>query len=558
MFLEYAQARDFHIDPARVRRPQDKGRVERSVRDTRDDCFGGEHLWTLEQTRERALEWARTEYGMRRHTTTQRLPREHFESVEAAHLLPAPTTRYDVPPWGEPKVGRDHLAQVVRALYSLPTRWIGTRVRARADRATVRFYFRGRADQDAPAQAPGERSIDPPTSPTRSGPYALRDVAYLQSQATACGPAVGWYAAALLAGPLPWTRMRRVYALLRLVRRYGEARVDASCDDRPGAPDVRRAPSGEHAQASGPAAVPCAGTGAAAGALPARPAPVRPARGAPGHAPTPAAADVPHPPERAHEPRDPLSPDLIAVLRRLKLGRMLDTLPERLTLARQQKMAHQDLLLLVLSDEVSRRDSAAAEAAGPQGAARSQHAAGALGSHGEGHLRPGAVQRTRPRCASSRRTPTSPSSGRSVSAKPFSPTRSGTSPAAAATRCSPRRVDHLLKTLRHARLDHSHETELRKRLAVDLLLIDDFGLEAMTPEESRDIYALMTERHRRASMIVTSNRGPDEWLATFADPVRAQGAIDRFTSNAYDLVIDGESYRPRQKPTFDRKRKADA
>ena len=47
------------------------------------------------------------------------------------------------------------------------------------------------------------------------------------------------------------------------------------------------------------------------------------------------------------------------VLRRLKLSRMLDTLPERLTLARQQKMPHQDLLLLVLSDEVSRRESLA-------------------------------------------------------------------------------------------------------------------------------------------------------------------------------------------------------
>jgi DNA replication protein DnaC len=49
-------------------------------------------------------------------------------------------------------------------------------------------------------------------------------------------------------------------------------------------------------------------------------------------------------------------------------------------------------------------------------------------------------------------------------------------------------------------------------------------------------------------MIVTSNRGPDEWLATFADPVRAQSAIDRFTSNSYDLVIDGESYRRCLKP----------
>ena len=54
------------------------------------------------------------------------------------------------------------------------------------------------------------------------------------------------------------------------------------------------------------------------------------------------------------------------------------------------------------------------------------------------------------------------------------------------------------------------------------------------------------------SIIITSNRGPDEWLATFADPMRAQSAIDRFTSNAYDLVLDGESYRQRLKPGRDR------
>ena len=55
-----------------------------------------------------------------------------------------------------------------------------------------------------------------------------------------------------------------------------------------------------------------------------------------------------------------LSPDLRTTLRALKLGQMLDTLPERLTLARQQKMTHADFLELVLADEVTRREAKSA------------------------------------------------------------------------------------------------------------------------------------------------------------------------------------------------------
>jgi DNA replication protein DnaC len=110
------------------------------------------------------------------------------------------------------------------------------------------------------------------------------------------------------------------------------------------------------------------------------------------------------------------------------------------------------------------------------------------------------------------------------------------------------RADRMLKTLKHARLLDSYEAELRRLISVDLLILDDFGLDAMDAQESRDTYEIFTERHRSGSMIVTSNRGPEEWLATFADPVRAQSALDRFTNAAYDLVIEGESYRARQKP----------
>jgi DNA replication protein DnaC len=88
---------------------------------------------------------------------------------------------------------------------------------------------------------------------------------------------------------------------------------------------------------------------------------------------------------------------------------------------------------------------------------------------------------------------------------------------------------------------------LCKLITVDVLILDGFCLDAMEPTESRDTYEILLERHS-GSIIVTSNRSPDEWLATFADPVRAQSAIDRFTSNAYDLVIEGESYHRRLKP----------
>jgi hypothetical protein len=89
------------------------------VRDVRDDCFVGEKLLDLVDARWGRHCWFAEEYGMRRHTTTQRMPREHFEADAKPHLLPPPTTPYDIPIWCEPKVGAGQHAQVARSLYSL-------------------------------------------------------------------------------------------------------------------------------------------------------------------------------------------------------------------------------------------------------------------------------------------------------------------------------------------------------------------------------------------------------------------------------------------------------
>jgi transposase len=228
-FLEYAQARGFHIDPARSRRPRDKGRVERSVIFAREDAFAGERLHSIDEARERGAFWSRHECGMRRHSRTQRRPLEHFEAEEKPVLKPAPTAPYEMPLWCDPKVARDHYAQVDKALYSLPTRFIGKKLRARADRQTVRFYDAGILVKTHPRKPPGGRSTDPTDFPEHKSAYAMRDVAFLQRQAQRHGPSVGRLAAMILEGPLPWTRMRRVYALLGLTRKYGDARVEQAC-----------------------------------------------------------------------------------------------------------------------------------------------------------------------------------------------------------------------------------------------------------------------------------------------------------------------------------------
>jgi hypothetical protein len=102
-------------------------------------------------------------------------------------------------------------------------------VTARADQQIVRFYHHDALIKTHPRQPPGGRSIDPTDYPVERSVYAMRDVAALQRQACSHGEVIGRYAAALLDSPLPWTRMRRVYALLGLVRRYSAARVTEAC-----------------------------------------------------------------------------------------------------------------------------------------------------------------------------------------------------------------------------------------------------------------------------------------------------------------------------------------
>jgi len=110
------------------------------------------------------------------------------------------------------------------------------------------------------------------------------------------------------------------------------------------------------------------------------------------------------------------------------------------------------------------------------------------------------------------------------------------------------RADALFKDLAQARVDHTFERAFRRYLNPDLLIVDDFGLHRLTAQQSSDLYELIIERHRRSSFVFTSNRGVDEWLGLFDDPILGNSALDRLAHGAYQIVLDGPSYRANKAP----------
>jgi DNA replication protein DnaC len=229
---------------------------------------------------------------------------------------------------------------------------------------------------------------------------------------------------------------------------------------------------------------------------------------------------------------------------------MIDTLPERVELAEAQGMALDELLTLVLTDEIARRDSTAV----------SNRVSDAKLDHDmtlERFDRSAKITFDKKLFAELCSLRFLQAHRHVVILGPVGVGKTFIANALGHLACRHRydvrflRADQMLSLLRKSRLDNSHDAEMTALCAVDLLVIDDFALEPMSREESKDLYQLFIERTGRASVILTSNRDTAEWLRMFDDVLLAQSAIDRFMNAAYDLVIEGESYRPRLKPKLE-------
>ena len=230
-FLEYSQRRGFITDPARVRHPRDKPKVERGVQYVRERFFKGGEFKDLGHLRYEATRWCRDVAGRRIHGATRRQPLQVFLDEERHALYPWDGEPYEVTHWRNAKVHPDHHVACQYALYSAPSALCppGQQVEIGLGLKLVRIYHRGRLIKVHPRQPRGGRATDTQDYPAELSAYTLRAPEGIKRSAPELGPAVAIFADRLFDGALPWAGIRQGHKLLRLGQRYTSERLDSAC-----------------------------------------------------------------------------------------------------------------------------------------------------------------------------------------------------------------------------------------------------------------------------------------------------------------------------------------
>ena len=210
----------FIADPARIRTPEHKGKVERVVPTVRKHLLAGRIFGDITGANDRALHWCREEIGREVHGTTKKRPYEVFLAEEKHRLTPLPDTPFERPLWKECTVHPDHHIVFDRSYYSLPTRYIGRKVWAKGTGKTVEVFLDHERIKVHPrAHGPGQWVTDHTDYPPEKLAFLMATPTWCRRKAAGFGPHTERLITAVLRENA-MRNLRKAQAMLRLADKY--------------------------------------------------------------------------------------------------------------------------------------------------------------------------------------------------------------------------------------------------------------------------------------------------------------------------------------------------
>jgi DNA replication protein DnaC len=253
-------------------------------------------------------------------------------------------------------------------------------------------------------------------------------------------------------------------------------------------------------------------------------------------------------------------PEIIPMLKQLRLSSILDSLESRNRQAIENKLSYLDFLATLITDEIARRTQKRFASALRRANFRNQKTIEEFDFTFNPNLNRAQITDL----ASCRFIE------ENVSILIVGPCGTGKSHIAQALgHCAIRAgydvlfttVSKMLAQMNAARAHNGFDRHFAKLAAVDLLIIDDFGLKPLQGSQDEDFHDVIAERYERKSTIVTSNLDIPEWTDAFPNRILGAATIDRLRHGAYKIVLDGKSYRSAQaapkaqNPTYEKSEK---
>lgn len=228
-YRELARHYGFKIDPAPVRAPEKKGKVESGVRYLRRNFLAPREFRDIHHAREELVAWLREVAGQRIHGTTGKRPAEVFQEFEHTVLKPLPQRRYEITTWRKAQVHQDTHVLFGRRFYSVPWKLIGQEVWIRATRSTVAIYHDDERVATHDRKGLGTRSTIEAHLPTHRADLRYRSPAHWQERADRLGVEVGQYAREVFESDDVLSQLKVVQAVVRHLETVPPERARAAC-----------------------------------------------------------------------------------------------------------------------------------------------------------------------------------------------------------------------------------------------------------------------------------------------------------------------------------------